>query len=26
VFVDMIHLFHQMGIDLMERVKHMAGN
>jgi hypothetical protein len=26
VFVDMIHLFHQMGIDLMERIKHMAGN
>jgi len=26
VFVDMIHLFAQMGIDLMKRVKHMAGN
>ena len=26
VFVDMVHLFAQMGIDLMERVKHMARN
>ena len=26
VFVDMIHLFDQMGLDLLERVKHMAGH
>ena len=25
VFVDMIYLFNHMGIDLLERVKHMAG-
>ena len=25
VFVDMIYMFNHMGIDLLERVKHMAG-
>ena len=25
VFVDMIYLFNHMGIDLLERVKHVAG-